>query len=271
MTTFLFWNLNKKPLASIIANLALQHDIDVLMLVECTIPISVMLKSLNPEGTAQYFFAPSIGCEKVIIYTRFSPEFLRLVYETNRLTIRELRLPGLAEILLAVIHFQSKQHWSDEDQMMECGPLSASIRKAEDDVQHTRTALVGDFNMNPFETGVISASGLHAVMTREIASKGSRQVANMEFPFFYNPMWSHFGDMNQSPPGTYYYLGSRPKEFFWHMFDQVLIRPSLIEFFQHDSLKILSQASEASFLTVRGLPDKSIFSDHLPILFKLNL
>lgn len=166
MTTFLFWNLNKKPLAPIIANLAFQHDVDVLMLVECTIPIAVMLVALNPKGNAQYFFAPSIGCEKVAVYTRFPPEFLQPKLETDRLTIRELRLPGLTEILLAVTHFQSKQFWSDEDQAMECGPLSESIRRAERDVQHTRTVVVGDFNMNPFETGVSSASGLHAVMSR---------------------------------------------------------------------------------------------------------
>jgi hypothetical protein len=108
-------------------------------------------------------------------------------------------------------------------------------------------------------------------MSRETASKGSRRVAGREYPFFYNPMWGHFGDMNEGSPGTYYYSGSRHKEFFWHIFDQILIRPALIEFFQHDSLKILSTDDNVSFLTTQGLPNKSIASDHLPILFKLNL
>lgn len=271
MTTFLFWNLNKKPLTSTIANLAFQHDVDVLMLVECTIPEAAVLLSLNHKDNAQYYLAKSIGCEKVVIYTKFDPRFLRLVHETDRLTIRELRLPGLSEILLAVTHFQSKRHWSDDDQSMECSALSDSIREAERKVQHTRTILVGDLNMNPFETGVVSASGLHAVMTREIALRGSRKVANKEYPFFYNPMWAHFGDGDGTPPGTHYYTASRPKEFFWHMFDQVLLRPDLIELFEPSTLKVLDTDGASSFLTERRLPDSNVSSDHLPILFKLKL
>lgn len=270
MTTFLFWNLHKKPLAPILANLALHHNVDVLMLVECTIPMAEMLTALNSKQV-QYHFAPSIGCKKVVIYTKFSSEFLRLVDETDRLTIRELRLPGLAEILLAVTHFQSKRYWSDDDQAMGCNLLSMSIQKAEKKVQHTRTVLIGDFNMNPFETGMVSASGLHAVMTREIALRGSRKVSKQDYPFFYNPMWSHFGDARGTPSGTHYYTGSRHKEYFWHMFDQVLFRPGLIELFPPGTLKILSTDGTNSFLTEQGLPNDSVVSDHLPILFSLTL
>jgi hypothetical protein len=270
MTTFLFWNLHEKPLTHILASLALQHDVDVLMLAECTISTAAMLTALNAKQV-QYHFAPSIGCEKVVIYTKFSPEFLRLKYETDRLTIRELKLPGLVEILLAVTHFQSKRYWSDDDQALECNLLSASIQKAEKEAQHTRTVLIGDFNMNPFETGMVAASGLHAVMTREIALRGSRRVSKQDYPFFYNPMWSHFGDASENPPGTHYYTGSRHKEYFWHMFDQVLLRPGLIELFEPSTLKILSTDGINSFVTKHGLPDNTVASDHLPILFELNL
>lgn len=271
MTTFLFWNLHKKPLTPIIANLAFQHDVDVLMLVECVVSEAAILQSLNRKDKAEYYPTKSIGCKKVIIYTKFNPQFLQLVHETDRLTIRALKLPGLTEILLAVTHFQSKRHWSDDDQFMECSALSTSIRKAERKVQHTRTVLVGDLNMNPFETGVVSASGLHAVMTREIALRGSRKVANKEYPFFYNPMWGHFGDGDETPPGTHYYTASRLKEFFWHMFDQVLLRPDIIELFEPSTLKVLDTDGASSFLTEHRLPDNNVGSDHLPILFKLNL
>ena len=62
--------------------------------------------------------------------------------------------------------------------------------------------------MNPFEEGVVGAKGLHAVMTRRIAAKGSRVVQGKEYPFFYNPMWGLFGDRQDSPSGTYYYSAS---------------------------------------------------------------
>lgn len=96
-------------------------------------------------------------------------------------------------------------------------------------------------------------------------------MAGREYPFFYNPMWNHFGDANESPPGTYYYAGSRHKEFFWQMFDQVLLRPDLIELFELGALKILDKDGTSSLLTEHGLPNNNVISDHLPILFKLNL
>jgi len=58
-------------------------------------------------------------------------------------------------------------------------------------------------------------------------------------------------------------------EFFWHMFDQVLIRPALLNYFDNRNLQILRTAGEVSLVTKNGLPDKSK-SDHLPLLFKLN-
>jgi hypothetical protein len=65
--------------------------------------------------------------------------------------------------------------------------LANSIRSVEQKIGHTRTILVGDLNMNPFEEGVVSAAGLHAVMTRRIAEKQSRIVQEKEYPFFAIP------------------------------------------------------------------------------------
>ncbi len=55
------------------------------------------------------------------------------------------------------------------------------------------------------------------------------------------------------------------------MFDQVLIRPDLLDFFQIDSLKIITEINGISLLSDFGRPNKSKGSDHLPILFSLNL
>ena len=59
--------------------------------------------------------------------------------------------------------------------------------------------------------------------------------------------------------------------YFWNIFDQVLIRPDLLDLFRNEDLSILSNDGVESFLTERGLPDKTVASDHLPIIFKLDL
>ncbi len=271
MTAFLFWNLKRKLLEKLVANLALRYQVDVIMLAECSIEPEVLLRTLNPPGSYDYHYAPGIGCRKVEIFTRFPGDFIRPRYEEDRLTIRHLKLPGLTDVLLAVTHFPSKLYWSDSDQAFECVRLANSIRSLESDVGHSRTVLVGDLNMNPFEDGVVSAIGLHGVMSRTIAEKRKRTVGGTEYPFFYNPMWGLFGDATPGPPGTYYYSRSEPRVFFWNMFDQVLIRPDLLHRFSNEDLEIVESDGDTSFISRRGVPDTNVASDHLPIFFRLRL
>jgi hypothetical protein len=270
MTSFLFWNLKRKPRQSLVAKLALSYEVDVIMLAECIIPIDVLLRSLNAKDSL-YHYAPGIGCDKISIFTRFSRDFIPPVYEESRITMRQLRLPGATEILLAVVHFPSKLNWAPSSQAAECSMLSRTIRDTETKIGHTRSVVVGDMNMNPFEEGLINASGLHGVMSRRIAERNTRVVQQREYPFFYNPMWNFLGDAVSNPPGTFYYSSAEHTAYFWHMFDQVLIRPALLDRFNNADLSILTTDGEISFLTANGTPDDNVASDHLPIFFKLNL
>ena len=271
MTSFLFWNINRKGIQQSIVRLARRYKIDVLMLAECQIEPGILLRELNEGGRFGYHYSPKIGCEKIELFTQFSREFIQPIHESGRLTIRHLKLPGLTDILLAITHFPSKLHWSESSQAMECVELSSSIRIAEGQVGHARTVLVGDLNMNPFENGVVSANGLHGVMSRSIAKKGMRVVQEREYPFFYNPMWGLLGDGTPGPSGTYYYGSAEHIAFFWNTFDQVLIRPDLLPSFDNKGLEIPESDGEVSLLSNKGLPDAKVASDHLPVVFKLAL
>ena len=125
--------------------------------------------------------------------------------------------------------------------------------------------------MNPFEKGMVGALGLHGMMSRKIAERESRTVAKRRCKFFYNPMWSLYGDATRGPPGTYYYHRSKPIEYFWNIFDQVLLRPELLDRMDDSDIIIIDSDGENSFLTKNGIPNRNTVSDHLPILFKLNL
>ncbi len=253
------------------ANLARRHEIDVIMLAECEIAAPDLLMELNKVGS-EYHYVPQIGCSKIRLFTRFPGDFVPAVYEEERLTVRHLQLPGSTDILLAAIHFPSKLYWSAESQAFECARLANSLRQVEGSVGHSRTVLVGDLNMNPFEAGIVGAYGLHAVMTRGVARNHSRVVQGREYPYFYNPMWSFFGDNSPGPPGTHYYYGSEHVVFFWNMFDQVMLRPDLLDRFDKASLEILESDGDAQFLTKRSeIPNKTGASDHLPIIFALDL
>jgi exonuclease III len=272
MLKFLLWNLNKKPLQDSIAALARRHEVDVIVLLENAVSSSQLLQTINPPGTGDYYFPRGRFCDKVHIFTKFHYSLTELVHESDRLTVRHIKLPGRTNILLAATHFPSKNYWTDESQALECANLADEIIDAEKLIGHTRTVLMGDLNMNPFESGVIGARGLNATMSLRIAQKQQRTIHSKTYPYFYNPMWGLFGNGANGPEATYYY--SKAAEHvvqFWHMFDQVLVRPDLISAFKHDELKILKTDGNVSFLTRNGIPDKRNGSDHLPVLFALDI
>lgn len=269
MATFLFWNINRKPLHESVARLVELHDVAVLMLAESPMSAGTMLVSLNRhDGGWQFPFSER---NKIQVYTRFNGQLLEARLEAPRWTIRELLLPGLPSIVVAVVHLHDKRNWNDASQSAACYGLARDIENVEARVGHHRTLVVGDFNMNPFETGIIAGNGLHAESTRRIAGKVGRVVDEETQRYFYNPMWNFFGDETRGPAGTYYYRGTEMVRMPWNMFDQVLIRPELFPYFVTGELEILTEDGQSSFLTAQGTPTTRRGSDHLPILFKLNL
>ena len=269
MINFLFWNTNKKPIDNLISELAFQQNADVIMLAEFEGNPVKLLPVLNKDGF-QYFLNESL-CDKIRVFSKFRDELFPKFAESHRYTIRHLRLPGLEDVLLAVVHFPSKINFRNESQEVESDELARFIRDAEDRVGHSRTIVVGDMNMNPFEPAMVKSTGLHSVMSRRTAQRGSRVVQGRSYKFFYNPMWNFFGDFSPNSPGTHYYQSSEHISYFWNMFDQVLLRPELLDSFSHQDLKILDSVGELSLLDKNGIPSPKIASDHLPVFFRLNL
>jgi hypothetical protein len=80
-------------------------------------------------------------------------------------------------------------------------------------------------------------------------------------------MWSLFGDANILTSGSYFYDSGKHVNYYWHIFDQVLLRPWLAERFARPSLEIVTKIANRPLTMDDGRPDKLGFSDHLPILF----
>jgi hypothetical protein len=270
MLTFLFWNTNGKQVSGLVVALAKEHSVDVLILAESKLSDADLLEQLNTSSDELYNL-PLSTCESIRVFTRFPVQFIVPTVEDARYSFRRLSLPSRDQIILGVAHLPSKLYWSDDSQALECSHLSRVIAEQEAVVNHRRTLLVGDFNMNPFEKGMVGAAGLHAVMSRDVALRQSRIVQGVDYPFFYNPMWCHFGDGDAGPPGTYFYECAEHVNYFWNIFDQVLVRPDLMDRFPNDGLRILTKVGTAPFLTEAGRPDHRAASDHLPILFKLDI
>ncbi|HYL79127.1 MAG TPA: endonuclease/exonuclease/phosphatase family protein [Bryobacteraceae bacterium] len=269
MVTFLFWNTNGKPLVDALVAIAEQEAVDILILAEWVVGETALLTALNHREPA-FHLAPGHS-RGITIVSRFHGRYLMPVFESDRVSIRRVMLPGCDEILLVAVHFPSKLYWSDASQQTECTVLGRTIVEQETQAGHNRTMVVGDLNMNPFESGVVAAGGLNATMTQRVAARGDRIVQGQSYPFFYNPMWGQLGDQSKGPPGSYYYERAEHITYFWNTFDQVLLRPQLMDRLLSGAPRILDAAGNISLVKPDGRPDLDRASDHLPLLFRLDL
>jgi len=189
----------------------------------------------------------------------------------NRLVIQELQIGNHLGFLVACVHLWDRMSVpTPEGRQSRAQEIAMDIRKVEEVAGHRRTILVGDFNMNPFEGGMIDSKGMHGIMSRQLARTMERMGARQDYPCFYNPMWGCFGDLHPGPPGTYFFSNSSdPTNHFWNVYDQVLVRPELMD--KLSAVEVLESDGQDPLVTKQGRPRKGSHADHLPLFFQLTL
>lgn len=271
---FLFWNINRKPLVKEIANIAKHHNIDVILLAECKElnPVELLLE-LNSESSDYHLPNPIFQNDRIKVFTKFSHNFVIPVADDNesRYTCFRIKFPIIEEILVFGVHLPDLKNNQLNSVSSYAGRIARKIKNLEKEQNLNNTIIVGDFNMNPSDVGMVDAESFHAIMDSSIAKNESRIVQNENYDYFYNPMWSLYGDIGNNVAGSYYYKNAELVNYHWNVFDQVLIRPALVDNFDKESLKFIDFDGEKSLLKKNGTPDKDKYSDHLPLIFTLNL
>jgi hypothetical protein len=255
-----------------VARAARANDVDVVVLCECEIAEEVMLTALRAQDPR--YELPANPHDRLKFFSRFPECELEPWHGDGRLEVRRFMRRGYKDVLLAAFHFIDCRNNTPEKQHDELETYKRTLAEAENKARHTRTALFGDLNMNPFAIGVLEPRrGLGALMTWDLA------VAHCEIlrggpSRFYNPMWSVMG--RADAPGTYYWNQREPKNPYWHCIDGVLLRPSLRGIFVEDSLRILSRIPGPMGMEIPlfRLAEKHYefeYSDHLPIVFAIDV
>jgi exonuclease III len=279
MPRFLFWNIDslrsdaddQRRFGPMLADLARDQAAEIVLLAERPDPISPIHDQLRTVAP----FVPIVSSRRFGVLVAFNPTFISRIatpIQRDRVDLFHVALPLQQDLILALVHGPDIRNNSQAKRELFLEQLREQIVWAEKKLGHTRTLVVGDFNVNPFESAMGSVRGMHAVMTRQIAKGEPRNLLDVSYGFFYNPMWSLYGDRDEDvPPATYYFVGGDPHEVYWHMLDQVVLRPSLIPMFKTDQLQILKRAGTRPLHTARGTPDRIRASDHFPLVFELDL
>jgi hypothetical protein len=259
---FIFWNTGRNGVEADVADLIVSTKADFVALAEYAADSAKIIAMLHGRGV-NYHAVPTIGCERIKILASLELGEIAHKREADRYSIVELRAKGAAPVLIALVHLPSKLHAADVDQLQDCIFFKLELEAAERDAGHANTIVLGDFNMNPFDQGMVSAAAMNSLPCLKTAKRETRVVSGKSHSFFYNPSWNLLGDLDDSP-GTYFNRSPHYLSHYWNMLDQVVIRPSIADRFDKASLRILRTTGTKSLVNDNGRPS---VSDHLPIFF----
>lgn len=270
--SFVVWNIGRKELYSSIENLVREYEPNVLVLIESELLSGKLLQILNSEENKFHCFGESLAKQIQIYFTYNSETVNKLDNQYDgAYSFLTLNLPYPMDInlLLAIVHLPNKKIWNEESINDEMVEFAIDLKNREKEFLNYHTIVMGDFNLNPFERGIVSKIGLNATMDRCEANK-NRTIQKKEYKYFYNPMWKHYAPLTNGTQGTYYLYKSEPIQYLWNIFDQVIIGPTLLPYFNDEDLIIITSLDGVSLVDLNGRPNSNVFSDHLPIYFQFN-
>ena len=266
----LFWNTynnaNKYNINNCISELISDKSCDLIILAEYNDEISMLCQLVNKQSDEGYHPIPNYGgCARIkgLIKEGFA---LEIICEQARYQIAKIETVYF-RLLIAMIHNVSKLRASDDMQEENLRCFHNDIRIEESKYNTSNTLIIGDLNVNPFEKSCVSASTLHAIPFLQEVRRPTRIVQKREYHKFYNPTWKLYSN-RETPYTTYFYDNSDMVNYYWNAFDQVIIRPQLADAFDDDSLEIISDTRNHKLMQ-NNRPDKTNYSDHLPLFFSL--
>lgn len=262
---FLFWNINKKDLSDTIIEICQENDIDILGICEGEeLDKNNIIKKLNFK---EVFLLSNLKDRGIKLFCKKNIN-MKVNTENNSYHKEYSLLIENINYKILLLHLPSKLRLDNISQSQFATRFREILKGI--NYQGKKTIIFGDFNMNPFEEGMISSEAFHALNSKLITSKIQREVYGEKRYYFYNPTWFLYAKSHNEIIGSYYYNSSDFINLFWNMFDQVIISPDLINNFNFDTFKIIEKTILRN-LCKNGKPNEVIYSDHLPIFFEFNL
>ncbi len=273
MLNLLFWNLNKKSLSESVGLLAEKKEADIVVLAEMPPRTEDILTRLRQYDSTFEVSDQILPRRRVVLYHRRSATQVQYLHHAKFWTIYQLSLSDGLPLILVAVHMPAKSrigYIGSDNRLPLFRWLCQDILEKESTSGTDRTVVIGDLNQNPFDREIVHMETLNAVMDPDVAAGVSCRWDDRTYKYFYNPMWAAYG-RRQAPMGTYYYREPDYVRYYWHLFDQVLLRPDLIPILSDEDPTIITELAGESLIRANGRPNASRFSDHLPIFLSLDI
>ncbi|MCR8867468.1 endonuclease/exonuclease/phosphatase family protein [Peribacillus frigoritolerans] len=279
---FLFWNVNQNyknkninNIIQAIVDIVDKKKINFVLLAETKLMDSSLLLTSLKAVNKNFKYR---GKHEILLEKRFMA-FDTLNTKVHQDTDTDKRITSFiyninkVKVILNLVHLRDKYNYDtyslNEYAKDHVGYIYEIERKEKSD----NSIVVGDFNLDPYEHGIMGVKGFNAIMcSKTVENKGKRTFGKYDYNYFYNPSWELIGKSNSTGTlGTYFFNDSGKVDLaLWHVLDQVLIRQGLLKHYKPNSLEIIKEIpSLHKFINRNGKPNATKYSDHLPLIFTL--
>jgi endonuclease/exonuclease/phosphatase (EEP) superfamily protein YafD len=257
--------VNKRDLTGPVCAIAKDLEADVIVLLENKVSTKDTLHALRTKVSDNFVVPSVISDARFHCFCRESGLGLDELYSAPRISARRFCIGG-HDAMLVLVHGVDMRNYDTETRQSNAQSLANEVALIKEQYCTNRVILIGDFNMNPYERGMNLAAGLNAMMTKACVRAGKRTFLGQDYDYYYNPMWSLFGDNTEGPAGTVYDT-SNQGPYGWSMLDQVLFSHTIVPLFA--GVRIVTTAGSQSLMDSSGRPDSKMMSDHFPIMVAL--
>ena len=268
----MFWNINGKDLVNEIVQMVEEHCIDVFIVTEAyNLDCQYLLCELGKRGLDYTYCNALGGIESDSTVFHLKQVRIELMKQAGHYSAYKVHNND-SIYLMFVVHLLSGRFKNESARVTRLTRISQLFEKIEEELyegEEFRSFVIGDFNLQPFSTGIIGSMSFNATFSMYRAKKDGMRIVDQEKRrFYFNPMWRLMGK-NEDALGTYYSSSDEgDNSFYWYTWDQVLIRPALIDRFDFEQLAIINSVGSKPLVTQNQVVSRE-FSDHLPIKFEI--
>ena len=266
--TFLTWNIKEKDCLQPLKEILKDFQVDILLLNESLLDDTQIyqetgLKRIISSHKRCKFYSKLFDATFYLHNDTVSDYILCCCLKTKN---------GI--ILVAGVHLPSKLCRDEDTQATLSIDHIEDINLQQEQLELTQVMVFGDFNMNPFDKGMTDVKGFNSVSDK-ITAKKIRKFNAREYERFYNPTFSLLGDFiptigTQKVAGTYYLKSLKSvNEHHWNIIDSVLLKGKIIDALDLTTIQIIQQTKSYNLVNLHK--NKLLLTDHLPLLFKLNI
>ncbi|MDR4954008.1 hypothetical protein REB14_17650 [Chryseobacterium sp. ES2] len=259
----IFWNTKKINNFRIIMSILNDESPDFLFLAEFNYnelnPYISELNSINYE----HFLNP--GCDKILIIKK--KEIVDIDLSLQHTDYSAIYIKSI-DIYIISVHMPSQLNYGLDALKHNLSEFKFQFENHIGNSEQKSILLIGDFNVNPFESPIVNYDGLSATNTTNFSA--IKVFRGQENHIYYNPTWKLYTNINF--PGTF--RKTRPSNSSFdvidhHYLDQVIISHKFLKRINNEQINTVLQTTEFNIFDLTL--NKIIHSDHLPIKYEFQL